>query len=126
MKRILVLGPINDGTIVSQDKMRKYAETQREKGNVVHLFEEGVNHDARGYDFCIRVLSQIEWAEEVHVFCDPGSKTFIFYLGMTFALKKKIEIVENVLFGKDEKSIPRTVSEWQEEQDKSVQLALDL
>ena len=127
MKRILVLGPINDGTVVSQNKMKKYAEIQRKKGNAVYLPGEDANQDARAYDFTVEVLSQIEWSEEVHVFCDPGSKTFIFYLGMVFALKKKIEVIENVLFEKDGKSIPETLSEWQKEQDKPVkQLVLDL
>jgi|AntAceMinimDraft_4_1070372.scaffolds.fasta_scaffold28463_3 hypothetical protein len=120
MKRICILGPIGDGRVVSLEKMEKYAEFQKKKGNAVFLLAKDINLDVKLYDISEQICSWIGWSDEVHIFCDPKSESFTFCLGMVFVLGKKIKVVENVLYEQDKKSIPKMLFEWEIEQDKSA------
>jgi nucleoside 2-deoxyribosyltransferase len=69
------------------------------------------DQNGRGYDICTENMNAIKEADEVHIFYNPDSQGTHFDMGVSFALGKKIIVVENIEYGPG-KSYPRMLDEW--------------
>lgn len=82
-------------------------------GHNVHLPHRDTDQTASGYNICIENGDAIFNADEVHIFYNPESQGTHFDMGVAFALKKNLLVVENVEYGPG-KSYPRMIDEWAE------------
>lgn len=94
-----------------RDKLEIYARELESDGHNVHLPHRDTNQNARGIEICTQNANAIKCADEVHVFYSPDSQGTHFDLGTSFALGKRLVVVENAEYGEG-KSYPRMISEW--------------
>jgi nucleoside 2-deoxyribosyltransferase len=71
--------------------------------------------NARGFDICTQNANAIKEADEVHIFYNSASQGTYFDMGASFALGKKIIVVENEEYGGG-KSFPKMLSDWESSQ----------
>lgn len=95
-------------------KLENYVSKLEADGIEVHLPHRDTNQIARGYDICKQNAKAIKEADEVHIFYSKDSQGTHFDMGVSFALDKKIVVVENDIYGEG-KSYPRMLDEWQNE-----------
>lgn len=95
-------------------KLENYVSKLEAEGIEVHLPHRDTNQNARGYDICKQNANAIKEADEIHIFYSKESQGTHFDMGVSFALDKKIVIVENEIYGEG-KSYPRMLDEWQNE-----------
>lgn len=95
-------------------KLENYVSKLEAEGIEVHLPHRNTNQNARGYDICKQNAKAIKEADEVHIFYSKESQGTHFDMGVSFALDKKIVVVENEIYGEG-KSYPRMLDEWQNE-----------
>jgi nucleoside 2-deoxyribosyltransferase len=95
-------------------KLENYVSKLEADGIEVHLPHRDTNQNARGYDICKQNANAIKEADEIHIFYSKESQGTHFDMGVSFALDKKIVIVENEIYGEG-KSYPRMLDEWQNE-----------
>jgi hypothetical protein len=79
------------GSTQYKDKMQKHCDDLKAKGNpaLMPVFDGSLQE----YKCCSRNRTNIEWADEIHVFWDARSIGTIFDLGMCFALRKRIKLM---------------------------------
>ena len=95
-------------------KLEEYVEQLEDNGHEVHLPHRDTDQNARGYDICRTNAKAIKNADEVHIFYNPESQGTHFDMGVAFALKKTITVIENVKYEKG-KSYARMLTEWEDE-----------
>jgi nucleoside 2-deoxyribosyltransferase len=86
-------------------KLENYVSKLEAEGIEVHLPHRNTNQNARGYDICKQNAKAIKEADEVHIFYSKESQGTHFDMGVSFALDKKIVVVENEIYGEG-KSYP--------------------
>lgn len=112
--KIFVIGSVRDATEEVRKKFEDHVKNLEEKGHKVHLPHRDTNQSASGINICKQNKQAIIDADEVHIFYSPTSQGSHFDLGMSFALNKKLVVIENVPYGEG-KSYPRMIDEWQKE-----------
>ena len=99
----------------ADDKLKRelltYTQDLESKGHNVHLPFRDTPQTLSGLEICCINRNGIIEADEIHVFYNPDSQGTHFDMGMAFALRKKIEIISNIKYGKG-KSFPRMLDEW--------------
>ena len=95
-----------------KEYLEKYAEDLETQGVEVHLPHRDTDQDASGYDICLQNAKAIREADEVHIFYKSTSQGTHFDMGVSFAMGKKLVVVENEVYGIG-KSFPRMLDEWQ-------------
>ena len=113
MKRIFIICTVRGASEEYKKKLEDYVAKLESEGNHVHLPHRDTKQDAGGYDICMQNMMAISNADEIHIFYNPDSQGTHFDLGVSFALNKKLLIVENIEFGAG-KSFARMITEWQE------------
>lgn len=109
--KIFIICTVRAATEEYRKKLEDYAAKLESEGHKVHLPHRDTNQKACGYDICEENCNAISESDEVHVFYNPESTGTHFDLGCSFALKKKIVVVENVQYGEG-KNYPRMIDEW--------------
>jgi hypothetical protein len=90
---IICLVRLADDSI--RKKLEDYVKLLENDGNTVHLPHRDTNQNKSGFEICLQNASIIELADEVHIFYSKKSQGIHFDLGVSFAMNKKIVIVEN-------------------------------
>jgi len=110
--KIFVICTVRGASEEYKKKLEDYVKSLEDKGNIVHLPHRDTNQDANGIDICMQNAIAIKEANEVHIFYNNSSQGTHFDMGVSFALGKKIIIVENeeVSIGK---SFQRMLIEWE-------------
>ncbi|MFW5847507.1 MAG: nucleoside 2-deoxyribosyltransferase [bacterium] len=94
-----------------KEKLEKYVSQLEYMGMKVHLPHRDTNQNGTAYEICSQNAEAIRNADEVHIFYNSKSQGTHFDMGVSFALNKKIHIVENEEYGKG-KSFPKMLVEW--------------
>ena len=77
-------------------KARGYVEKMESEGHIVHYPPRDTNQvdDTGGWKICNQNMLAIKEADEVHIFYDARSQGILFDLGVSFALKKRIKLID--------------------------------
>jgi hypothetical protein len=114
VKRIQIICTVRKATPEYLSNLEKYVACLESKGHIVHLPHRDVDQNQRGIKICQDHRDFMESCDEVHVFYSPDSQGTHFDLGMAFALKKKLVVVDNVDIPEG-KSYARMIKEWENE-----------
>lgn len=113
-KKIFVICSVRGTSDEYKRKLEEYVQNLESNDCVVHLPHRDTNQNARGIDICTQNANAIREADEVHIFYNGTSQGTHFDMGVAFALKKKLVVVENEKYGEG-KSYPRMIDEWMTE-----------
>ncbi|MBW3544056.1 MAG: nucleoside 2-deoxyribosyltransferase [Bacteroidetes bacterium] len=91
--------------------MEEYVARLEQEGHQVHLPHRDTDQSGRGYQINLANMEAIKKADEVHIFYSPLSQGTHFDMGVSFALGKKIRIVESVPIPEG-KSYQGLLAEW--------------
>jgi len=111
MKKIFIICSVRGASSEYQQKLEDYVAKLESEGHHVHLPHRDTNQEATGYEITSQNFKAIFNADEVHIFYSSSSQGTHFDMGVSFALRKKIVIVENEEFGPG-KSYARMLTEW--------------
>lgn len=95
-KKIFIISPVRKATNEDKDFLYEYANTLEYDGYEVHLPMRDTIQDQSGIEICEQNRKALAESEEVHLYYKPNSKGSIFDLGMVFALKKKLVLINEV------------------------------
>lgn len=110
MKTFLIC-PVRGKEMKSTEGVVKILENS---GWEVHWPPRDTNqNDPIGFNICNENLEAIKDAEVIHVIWDGKSQGCLFDLGMSFALDKKIIVIEVPEYKKGEKSFQAMVHFWE-------------
>lgn len=97
---------------------KAYVKKLEVDGHKVHFPPRDTNQidPLKGWNICNDNLKAIEEADEVHIIYNPNSQGIHFDMGMAFALRKKVKLI-NVNDWLDEKSQNKSflnvIEEWE-------------
>ncbi|PKM70119.1 MAG: hypothetical protein CVU86_07110 [Firmicutes bacterium HGW-Firmicutes-11] len=114
-KSIFLICPVRNATEVQKQKMEKHISKIESQGHTIYYPARDTDqNDGVGYRICTDNLNAMKAADEIHIFWDPSSTGTLFDLGMAFALKKKLKIVnfEEVEITRS-KSFSNMIRHWQ-------------
>lgn len=109
---VFIISSVRNATEEYRDKLNNYVLSLEQNGHMVHLPHRDTDQNNTGLNICKENRGAILKADEVHIFYSSSSQGTHFDMGMAFALKKKIIVVENEQYGEG-KSYPRMLNEWQ-------------
>lgn len=93
--KVFIICTVRTATPDYRDKLEAYVKSLEQAGHEVHLPHRNTNQSQTGYGICTENKSAIAAADEVHVFYSPESQGTHFDMGVSFALGKKIVVVES-------------------------------
>lgn len=111
--KIFIICTVRNATDEYKSKLETYVSELENSGNKVHLPHRDTNQNAKGIEICRQNMQAIKDADEVHIFYNSTSQGTHFDMGVSFALDKKIVIVENEPLTEG-KSYQRMLTEWQQ------------
>ena len=91
--------------------LERYVDRLERFGNFVHLPHRDTDQSRTGIEICERNRLAILGADEVHIFYNSESQGTHFDMGVAFAYRKKIRIIENEIYAEG-KSFARMLTEW--------------
>jgi len=94
-----------------KQKLETYVKSLEDQGINVHLPHRDTNQSGTGYEICTQNAVAISASHEIHIFYNPDSQGTHFDMGVSFALGKKIVVVESIEYGEG-KSFARMLDEW--------------
>ena len=94
MKFIFIICTVRNATNEYRVRLEDYVADLESQGHKVHLPHRDTNQTNTGFKICTDNKAAITIADEVHVFYNPNSLGTHFDMGVSFALGKKIVIVE--------------------------------
>ena len=112
--RIFIIQPVRNISKSLKEQLENHVEKLEKEGYEVYLPMRDTNQDDNtGYRICGDNCEAIEWADVIYVAWDGKSEGGLFDLGMAFALKKPIKIIEDILPEKSSgKSFQNMIREW--------------
>lgn len=113
-KKIFIICSVRGASAEYQKKLEEYVLKLENDGNTIHLPHRNTNQSGRGIEICTQNAEAIRNADEVHIFYNSASQGTHFDMGVAFALKKPLVVVENEVYGEG-KSYPRMIDEWMNE-----------
>jgi nucleoside 2-deoxyribosyltransferase len=98
MKKVFVICPVRNVTQEEKQAIENWVEDLESNGYQVHWPQRDTKQDGDpiGIRICGDNRQAIENADEVHVFWNPQSTGSLFDLGMTFALRKPVKIINTI------------------------------
>jgi nucleoside 2-deoxyribosyltransferase len=111
--KVFIICSVRGASDEYRTKLETYVSELEKNGVKVHLPHRDTNQNARGFDICTQNAKAIQEADEVHIFYNSASQGTHFDMGVSFALGKKIVVLENEKYGEG-KSYPRMLDEWQD------------
>lgn len=112
--KIYITCTVRKATEDYKKNLEEYVAKLENDGHEVHLPHRDTKQDGRGIEICKQNRAAIEWADEIHIFYNPESQGSHFDLGIAFAFRKPIKVIENVEYVQG-KSFARMIAEWQNE-----------
>ncbi|WP_017732317.1 nucleoside 2-deoxyribosyltransferase [Nafulsella turpanensis] len=113
--KVFIICTVRNATPDYKSRLENYVHNLEQEGNQVHLPHRDTDQDGRGYDINRTNMEAIKKADEVHIFYNPESQGTHFDMGVSFALGKKIKVVESVSIPEG-KSYQGLLAEWLEAQ----------
>ena len=113
-KTIFIICSVRGATREYKEKLEQHAAYLELQGYKVHLPHRNTKQDQQGIDICRDNMWAIIAADEVHVFYTPDSRGTHFDLGVAFALRKPIIVVESSESPGVGKSFARMIREWEQ------------
>lgn len=110
---VFLICPVRNATEEQKDALNKYIAGLEEWGCKVHYPARDTNQSGNGVKICADNRRAIESADEVHIFFDPTSTGTMFDIGMAFALRKKVVVVNEVL-ATEQKSFNNVLLGWED------------
>jgi hypothetical protein len=95
-KKVFIICPVRLADENIKSKLNKYTEKLELEGYKVHLPHRDTNQIQSDFDICKQNMKAIKTADEVHIFYLPDSQGIHFDLGVSFALNKKIKLIEHL------------------------------
>ena len=91
---VFLICPVRNASEKQKKEMSEYIVKLKKEGKKVYYPGTDTNQiDSIGYRICNDNRKAIEESKEVHIYFDGNSVGSLFDLGMAFALKKKLYIV---------------------------------
>ncbi len=95
--KVFIICPVRNLTEIENKIIQNYIADLEKIGVQVHYPPRNTNqNDCIGFNICAENMNAIKSADEVHVYWNPSSTGSLFDLGMTFALGKKIKLINEV------------------------------
>lgn len=109
--KIFVICSVRDASPEYRQMLEDYVNELEANGHSVHLPHRDTDQNQSGLLICSQNANAIKDADEVHIFYSSKSQGTHFDMGVTFALQKRITIVQSepVTEGK---SFQRMLVEW--------------
>ena len=114
MKKIFIICKVREDSVDYISKLQKYTKKLERKGHQIHLPHRDTYQKGSSLEINLQNFSAIYSADEVHIFYNSKSQGTHFDLGVSFALKKKIVIVENEVYNPSVKSYAKFLDEYVE------------
>jgi nucleoside 2-deoxyribosyltransferase len=95
MKKVFIICSVRGTSDDYKVKLESYVAGLEAVGNKVHLPHRDTDQAATGLAICTQNMEAIRAADEVHIFYNKGSQGTHFDMGVAFASRKLIKIVEN-------------------------------
>lgn len=108
---IFIICSVRGSNYNYRKKLEKYTQLLENKGHKVYLPHRDTDQNKRGIDICSQNMEAIKKSDEVHIFYSSKSLGTHFDLGVTFALNKKIKIIENEFFDPEIKSFAQMITD---------------
>lgn len=119
--KVFIICSVRNATPAYRGRLEEYVQKLENEGHHVHLPHRDTDQRGKGYEINLSNMNAIKKADEVHIFYSPESQGTHFDMGVSFALGKKIRIVESVPIPEG-KSYQGVLAEWYEAQN---QLPID-
>lgn len=114
--KIYIIGPVRDVEEWMLRKMSAYVQGREYDGHSVYWSHRDTHQDdPTGYQICQDNLAAIQACDRVDVFWTDTSRGSLFDLGIAWALRKKLKLVEEFTEPTDGKCFQRVLQEWEEE-----------
>lgn len=110
---LFLICSVRNASDSTKQAQERYVAHMESLGWVVHYPPRDTNQSAGGLEICRQNLHAIEQSDEVHVFYDSHSQGVHFDMGIAFALRKRVKVANNELYGPG-KSYARMLDEWEE------------
>lgn len=114
---VFIICTVRNATPAYRSRLEEYVLSLEQEGHRVHLPHRDTDQSGRGYEINRANMEAIKKADEVHIFYSSESQGTHFDMGVSFALGKKIKIVETVPIPEG-KSYQGLLAEWHEAQNK--------
>lgn len=113
-KSIFLICPVRNATESQKQRMEQYIKDLELAGAKVHYPARDTNQvDETGFRICSDNCDAVHWSDEVHIFWDKNSTGSLFDLGVAFAYKKPVKIVNiDEIEKTDGKSFTNMILEW--------------
>jgi nucleoside 2-deoxyribosyltransferase len=109
---IFIICPVRFATEDQKEDIQNYIDKLEKQGyNVYYPARDTNQTDDTGYRICTDNYNAIKKSDEVHIYFDPNSKGTLFDLGIAFALRKPIRII-NLIEKTKGKSFSNMILEW--------------
>jgi nucleoside 2-deoxyribosyltransferase len=111
---IFIICPVRNATEEQKNAIKSFISLLEEHGNKVYYPDKDTNQtDLIGYRICEDNRKAIENADEVYIFWDKNSQGSLFDLGMAFAYKKPLYIINfNEVEETPTKSFANMITFW--------------
>ena len=110
--KIFIICTVRGASEEYKKKLEDYVKKLEKDGHKVHLPHRDTNQNNNGINICLENAVAINNSDEVHIFYNPTSQGTHFDMGVSFALRKPIKIIENVELTEG-KSFQRMLTEWE-------------
>lgn len=114
MKKVFLICPVRNASEEQKTRMQEYIINLENQGiKVYYPARDTDQNDKIGFRICTDNKNAIIEADEVHIFWDKNSQGSLFDIGITFALNKKIIIVNiDEVEQTEGKSFSNMIREW--------------
>lgn len=110
--RIFIICPVRKLQDAERARIQKYIEDLERRGHKVHWPPRDTpQDDPVGINICAANRAALEAAEEVHVWYNPESQGSLFDLGMAWALRKSIRLINDIV-PTSQKSFANVLLAW--------------
>lgn len=109
-KTVYIICTVRNATDEYRKKLEEYTEKLEKDGYDVYLPHRDTDQSLKQYDLCLMNFKALSKADEIHIFYNSNSTGTHFDLGMSFALNKKIIVVENE--ENEKNGFSKLLNEW--------------
>ncbi len=111
--KIFLICTIRTATEKDKKELWSYVNQLEKEGHEVHYPPRDTKQDQRGYEICRDNMRAIKNADEVHIVYNSRSSGTHFDMGIAFAFKKTVKVVNSLNFDPNKKSFARMLTDWQ-------------
>lgn len=110
--KVFIICSVRDSNIKYKERLESYASMLKHQGYDVYLPHRDTDQKANSIEICRQNMYAIKESDQVHIFYNSTSQGTHFDMGVAFALKKPVVVVENESC-EEGKSFPKMLKEWE-------------